>query len=392
MLSTNARSGRRIGFTLVELLVVMAIIAILVGTLLPAVQKVRSAAARIKCNNNIRQIGLATLNYESGTTSLPRAGEHVWTDPANGLHKVMDLQSAYALILPFVDGNLNATYDLRFRYNTTGITTNINASAVAPAIFYCPENPLVGDRTLNRDAAGYGCVDYAPIAYTQLNANGVFTSTQFWPGALCGKPYPNTVSIGATQFVNTATQIGYYTNFGAAPQYVSPNKMWQLDAATWNSVANANIDAQYGGWKITDVSDGTSVTIMFAEDVGQNDKMIQTGFSDGVFARAHYDPVSAGPSIQWRWASPDVAIHPSRKINSAKGASYTASDPIDGCAWANPDCGPNSEIFSFHPNGAYACFVDGHTAFLRESLPPTILRALITRSDGRNEATPDNIE
>jgi prepilin-type N-terminal cleavage/methylation domain-containing protein/prepilin-type processing-associated H-X9-DG protein len=390
MTVTNARSGRRSGFTLVELLVVMAIIAILVGTLLPAVQKVRSAAARIKCNNNIRQIGLAALNYESGVGVLPRAGEHVWTDPTGGLHKVMDLQSPFALMLPFVDGNLNATYDLRFRYNS--VTTNSNAAQVAPPIFYCPENPLTGDRTTNRDAAGFGCVDYAPVAYTQLDATGNFSSTNFWPGALCGKPYPNNITIGSTPFVNTATQIGYYTNFGAAPQYVAPSRMWQLDAATWNTVANAQIDAQYGGWRITDVSDGTSVTIMFAEDVGQNDKMIQAGYSDGVFARADYDPVSAGPAIQWRWASPEVALTPDRKINSAKGATYIAADAVEGCAWANPGCGPNSEIFSFHPNGAYAVFVDGHTAFLRESLPKSVMRALITRSDGKNESAVDNIE
>jgi prepilin-type N-terminal cleavage/methylation domain-containing protein len=152
---------RRPGFTLIELLVVIAIIAILIGLLLPAVQKVREAAARAQCSNNLKQIALACHNYENANGTLPPGWTHDTSPYPN-----RQSDSLWYTILPYVEQQplYNQGTKMNPYVNSDGYINKVAVAEVAPMVvktYLCPADgthPAHVTGPINFNDHGYGPV------------------------------------------------------------------------------------------------------------------------------------------------------------------------------------------------------------------------------------------
>ena len=384
---------QRNGFTLIELLVVIAIIAILIGLLVPAVQKVRAAASRTQCANNLKQLGLAALNYESSYSKLPTSGEG-WV-PQSGVTgtKYYDTVSFFTQILPYVEQK--AAFDMyvpgTFYNDPTYPGSQASAMTQVPT-FMCP-----GAEGVQPDPLGFGQTAYMPIAYCDIDpATGL--------RAAKGATLPNGQLIkqpGAYQVQgNTKDKYGFYGYDG--------NGIGQL------------AKLGQGGNTIANITDGTSNTIAIGEDSSYRnhetlfpfqlsptvDPMSIAANFGGTLPAQTFVNASGKRAIN-RWADPEtgngVSGPPSGDPGTNPPSNYGGvpgpyvnqnSFPIGGggplvgtattsCTWAQNNCGPNDELFSSHDGGCNVVFVDGHVAFIRQTVTFPTIRYLMLPADSQ---------
>jgi prepilin-type N-terminal cleavage/methylation domain-containing protein/prepilin-type processing-associated H-X9-DG protein len=324
------RTRRPDGFTLIELLVVIAIIAILIGLLLPAVQKVREAAARTKCQNNLKQLGLALLNYHDSNGYLPAA----WlvlplpTNPQQTYNT-----SWIPFTFPYLEkGTISASYN--FAVNFDDATNDDKAKTGAPNFpnamhvptLMCPSDPKP-DRVT--DTANRAPTDYQPtceLIPTSRPPNNPFAD------------YPGT--------------------FGMA---------FPPGDASYVGVLAKSVPTKPVRRKITDVTDGSSNTIMLAECAGLTDIYLSGG-----------RPANITPTGDAAWCNPQTQI----VVGGCDPNTGVVPGPqaINGCNSGNGHV--MNQVFSFHNQGANTVFADGSVHFLNQSIKLEFLIALVTRGYG----------
>jgi prepilin-type N-terminal cleavage/methylation domain-containing protein/prepilin-type processing-associated H-X9-DG protein len=324
-MSTTADGVRHRGFTLVELLVVIAIIGVLVALLLPAVQAAREAARRAQCNNNLKQLGLAFLNYESAHSAFPFPTYPVASSSSLGRNNWAPHVLRY-----LEQGNVVAGYDLDVDWwkepNRTIVQNPLS-------ILLCPSTPdqwRMQDKPESSPPNKTGaCGDYVLPTGVHPDLNLILSTAEQFPD---GADLQGAIAEGSD--TNTSNEIKHIT-------------------------------------------DGTSNTILLGECAGREDVWRGRDF----FAVDY----TGSPRVRARggaWATTDNPYD----IGLRK-AWHASFDPIPGTLGINNSNEWGHCFYSFH-DGANFVFADGSVRLLPEGMSLRTLAELCTRANSEISAAP----